>query len=47
MPLTNSNGISQVSFIVPDEPAGLAQIIIEVRTGEHYLTSETSFRIWK
>jgi hypothetical protein len=47
MPLTNSNGISQVSFIVPDEPAGLAQIIIEVRTGELYLTSETSFRIWK
>ena len=47
MPLTNSNGISQVSFIVPDEPAGLAQIIIEVRTSELYLTSETSFRIWK
>lgn len=47
MPLTNSHGISQVSFIVPDEPAGLAQVIVEVRTSSLYVSTETSFRIWK
>lgn len=47
MPLTNSNGISQVAFIVQDEPAGLAHVVVEVRTVELHVTTETSFRIWK
>ena len=47
MPLTNSNGISQVTFIVQDEPVGLAQVVVEVRTVELHETTTTSFRIWK
>jgi len=47
MPLTNSNGISQVAFIVQDEPAGLAQVVVDVRTVELHVTTTTSFRIWK
>mgnify|MGYP001116337714 FL=1 len=47
MPLTNSNGLSRVSFIVQDEPAGLAQVVVEVRTVELHVTTTTSFRIWK
>jgi hypothetical protein len=47
MNLTNSQGISQVPFIVPDEPAGLAQVIVEVRTSTLFVSTETSFRIWK
>ena len=47
MPLTNSNGISEVSFIVQDEPAGLVVINAEVRTSDLYVSTVTSFRIWK
>ncbi len=47
MPLTNSNGISQVSFIVQDEPAGLVNVVVEVRTIDLHVTTVTSFRIWK
>jgi hypothetical protein len=47
MPLTNSNGISQVSFIIQDEPAGLVHAVVVVRTIELHVTTETSFRIWK
>ncbi len=47
MPLTNSHGISQVPFNVKDEPVGLARVVIDVRTEDRHVTSETSFRIWK
>lgn len=47
MPLTNSSGVSQVRLIVQDEPAGLARVVVNVRTYEKHETSETSFRVWK
>jgi len=47
MPLTDSNGVSDVSFIVQDEPAGLVHVIVVVRTNELEFSTETSFRIWK
>jgi len=36
-----------VAFIVQDEPAGLAQVVVDVRTVELHVTTTTSFRIWK
>jgi hypothetical protein len=47
MPLTNSDGVSQVRLIVKDEPAGLARVVVVVRTFDKQVTSETSFRVWK
>ena len=47
MSLTNSNGISKERFVVPDVPAGLARIVVKVRTSDLNITTETSFRIWK
>jgi hypothetical protein len=46
-PLTNSNGVSELSFIVQDEPAGLVHVLVEVRTSELSVTTSTSFRIWR
>ena len=47
MPLTNSNGLAMVSFIVQDEPAGLIHVVVEARYNELHVTTETAFRIWK
>ena len=47
MPLTNSNGLAEVSFIVQDQPAGLVHIVVEARSNELHVTTETCFRIWK
>jgi hypothetical protein len=47
MPLTDSNGVSGVSFIVQDEPSGLVQVYVRVRTNQLDVNTVTSFRIWK
>jgi hypothetical protein len=47
MPITDSNGVSAISFIVQDEPTGQVHIVVDVRTSNLLVTSETSFRIWK
>jgi len=47
MPLTNSNGVSALPFIVQNEPAGLVHIRVDVRTSELHVSTQTSFRIWK